>query len=38
MEKITTMDAETRAKEYIKERYPKARRILFKRVDKKDNS
>ena len=31
-------DAEDRAREYIRERYPKVRRILFKRVDKKDSS
>ena len=31
-------DAEDRAKKLILERHPKARRILFKRVEKKDNS
>jgi hypothetical protein len=30
-------DTEDRAREYIRERHPKVRRILFKRVDKKDN-
>ena len=31
-------DAEDRARKLILERHPKARRILFKRVEKKDNS
>jgi hypothetical protein len=31
-------DAEDRAKKVIRERHPKLRRILFKRVEKKDNS
>lgn len=38
MEKITAMDAENRAREFIRERHPKMRRILVRRVDKKDDS
>jgi hypothetical protein len=38
MKKITTMDAETRAREYIRERHPKMRRILVRRVEKEDDA
>ena len=38
MEKITAMDAETRAREYIRERHPKMRRILVRRVEKEDDA
>jgi len=31
-------DAEDRAKKAIREKHPKLKRILFKRVEKKDNS
>jgi hypothetical protein len=31
-------DAEDRAKKLIREKHPKLRRILFKRVEKNDNS
>jgi hypothetical protein len=31
-------DAEARAREHIRERHPKVRRILFKRVDRKGNA
>ena len=38
MEVKGVADAEDRARKLIGERYPKVRRILFKRVDKKDDS
>ena len=31
-------DAEDRAREYIRERHPKVRKILFKRVDRKEDA
>lgn len=38
MKKITVLDAETRAREFIRERHPKMKQILIRRVDKKDDS
>jgi len=38
VETRNVVDAEDRARKLILERHPKAWRILFKKVDKKDNS
>ena len=37
MEVRNVTDAEVKARKLIKEKHPKLGRILFKRVDKKDN-
>jgi len=37
MEKITAIDAETRARQFIRERHPKVKRILLRGVGKKDD-
>lgn len=38
MEKLTVVDAETKAREFIRERHPKVKQIVLRRANKKDNA